>query len=97
MPKRGGGYTIKQWDQLCREGKKPGRQSLPYAVREYLDRKYQSTCGICGLKSYQDSHYDHIIPLAAGGTNETKNLWILCRRCNLRKGGRIGGGRIQDE
>ena len=31
---------------------------------------------------------DHIMPLARGGSNDRRNLQILCRRCNRCKGGR---------
>lgn len=30
-------------------------------------------------------HVDHIMPLARGGTNDRKNLQLLCQPCNLRK------------
>ena len=29
---------------------------------------------------------DHIVPLAAGGTNIEENLWLACNRCNGFKG-----------
>lgn len=28
---------------------------------------------------------DHIVPLALGGTNDTTNLQLVCRECNLKK------------
>lgn len=31
---------------------------------------------------------DHVIPLAAGGTNDPDNVVTACKRCNGRKGGR---------
>ena len=31
-------------------------------------------------------HVDHIVPLAAGGSNDRSNLQILCRECNEAKG-----------
>ena len=29
---------------------------------------------------------DHVVPLAAGGTNEAGNLVLACNRCNREKG-----------
>jgi 5-methylcytosine-specific restriction endonuclease McrA len=37
-----------------------------------------------GLTDNQD--IDHIVPLAAGGTNNLSNLQLLCEPCNLKKG-----------
>jgi 5-methylcytosine-specific restriction endonuclease McrA len=34
---------------------------------------------------------DHIIPLAAGGRTEEKNLWVACRPCNEFKGTQTHG------
>lgn len=39
-------------------------------------------------KVTSDRHVDHIIPLVEGGTNDRRNLQILCQSCNLEKGRR---------
>jgi len=36
---------------------------------------------------------DHIIPMAKGGTNNRKNLRVLCTTCNTIKGTKIEDGR----
>ena len=34
---------------------------------------------------------DHIIPQAAGGSDEVANLWLACRSCNQYKGKQVYG------
>lgn len=36
--------------------------------------------------SGKEFHVEHILPLAAGGTDELNNLALACYRCNLSKG-----------
>jgi 5-methylcytosine-specific restriction endonuclease McrA len=36
----------------------------------------------------EELHYDHIVPLAEGGTNDPTNFQLLCGQCNLKKGKR---------
>ncbi|MFE2605759.1 HNH endonuclease [Streptomyces mirabilis] len=38
-----------------------------------------------------DLTVDHVIPLAAGGTNRRENLRVLCRSCNSRRGSKPDG------
>ncbi len=56
-----------------------------------LRDQFDGVCGICrqALDLKADKyHYDHIVPLAAGGTHEMANLQIAHARCNLKKGAR---------
>lgn len=39
--------------------------------------------------SQQDLEYDHVIPLAMGGSNTDRNQ-LLCEVCNRRKGASLG-------
>lgn len=43
-------------------------------------------CAACRIKLDEAYHLDHIVPLAAGGTNERKNFQLLCPYCNRSKG-----------
>jgi hypothetical protein len=45
-------------------------------------------CLCCGATN--DLTFDHVLPLAKGGTHELANIQILCRRCNIAKGVRLG-------
>jgi 5-methylcytosine-specific restriction endonuclease McrA len=40
----------------------------------------------CCVDITEKRHIDHVIPLARGGTNDPRNLQLLCARCNRRKG-----------
>lgn len=53
------------------------------------------SCVFCGIKRfevYQDRavvarlEVEHIVPVSRGGSNDTANLTVACRRCNRRKG-----------
>jgi 5-methylcytosine-specific restriction protein A len=48
-------------------------------------------CQQCGFRTRTRTflHVDHILPLAAGGTNDIRNLQVLCSSCNLKKGKRV--------
>jgi 5-methylcytosine-specific restriction enzyme A len=68
-------------------GEKSKRIKLPIAVRKYvLDRDHYQ-CQSCGTTQQESAlEIDHIIALAAGGTNDISNLQTLCKTCNNRKG-----------
>jgi 5-methylcytosine-specific restriction endonuclease McrA len=49
-------------------------------------RKLQrDRCACCQAFLKGKGHIDHIVPLSRGGSNERRNLQILCRPCNLSK------------
>lgn len=72
--------------QATRRAKKTGGITAPQLREWFLAQK--KICHWCGVKCQQDSHIDHIIPLAKGGGHEARNLCIACPPCNLRKGAR---------
>lgn len=57
---------------------------LPKHIREQILKKYQHRCNVCGSQS--DLQIDHIKPVAKGGKDIAKNLQILRKTCNLKKG-----------
>ena len=57
--------------------------------RDTLWVRQGGLCAACGgpvQRRGLGSHVDHIVPLAAGGTSRFRNLQLLCRLCNQRKG-----------
>lgn len=45
-------------------------------------------CAACGVRADEGArlHIDHIVPVAAGGSNDRANLQLLCADCNIGKG-----------
>lgn len=55
----------------------------------YLLEQQKGRCAACGEwlpEERSEVHVDHIIPAAKGGTNDLRNLQLLHRVCNQRKG-----------
>ena len=64
-------------------GDPSNRRYIPPRVRKAVLEKYNFTCIYCGSK--EKLEIDHIIPLSSKGTNETDNLQVLCKVCNISK------------
>ncbi len=65
----------------------PTREHIPKGVKMYVWQRDQGRCVNCG--SNEKLEYDHIIPLAKGGSNTDRNIQLLCERCNRSKGSSI--------
>ncbi|MEK6272976.1 MAG: HNH endonuclease signature motif containing protein [Actinomycetota bacterium] len=63
------------------------RQAIPEQVRHEVWRRDQGHCVDCG--SRERLEYDHIIPVAQGGSNTARNIELRCERCNRSKGARV--------
>jgi hypothetical protein len=67
---------------------------LPVALRRRIIESSRHRCGYClssQLNDGQRYHFEHLIPLSAGGTTIEQNLWLACPRCNLHKGTQTDG------
>jgi hypothetical protein len=62
----------------------PRREAIPRAVRRVVFERDGGRCVDCGDRF--DLQYDHVIPLALGGSSAATNLQVLCGECNRRKG-----------
>ncbi|HEV2756621.1 MAG TPA: HNH endonuclease signature motif containing protein [Actinomycetota bacterium] len=63
------------------------REGIPQDVRLEVWRRDGGRCAECGRDELLE--YDHIIPIALGGSNTAKNLQLLCADCNRAKGAHI--------
>ena len=63
------------------------REPIPAGIRLYVWQRDQGCCISCGSKDRLE--FDHIIPVALGGSSTDRNLQLLCERCNREKGTKI--------
>lgn len=64
------------------------RRNIPSRVRFYVMKRDNYRCQLCGATALQGTllEIDHKVAVAAGGTNDEGNLWVLCNPCNSGKG-----------
>jgi tellurite resistance protein len=60
---------------------------IPREVRQRVWQRYGGRCAECQATSYLE--FDHIIPVARGGSNMDANVQLLCRMCNSKKSDHI--------
>ncbi len=67
-----------------------GRKAFSPAERVAIYDREGGHCFHCGdpISAY-DFHVDHLIPIAAGGSDEMDNLAASCAPCNLAKSDKI--------
>jgi 5-methylcytosine-specific restriction endonuclease McrA len=65
----------------------PKREVIPDDVKLLVWSRDGGACTRCGAK--QQLHFDHVIPVAKGGSNVPVNIQLLCQPCNLRKSDKI--------
>lgn len=60
------------------------RQPIPREIKVAVWQRDKGACVHCGSNAMLE--YDHIVPLALGGSNTERNLQLLCEACNREKG-----------
>jgi len=69
------------------------RERLPNWAKRAIISRDRGKCANCGknliLELEDDYHFDHIISLSIGGTNDLSNFQLLCKVCNLEKSNSI--------
>jgi hypothetical protein len=63
------------------------RESIPDDVKQLVWQRDGGRCSNCG--SQQRLEFDHIIPVAKGGSNTARNIQLLCETCNRTKGANL--------
>jgi 5-methylcytosine-specific restriction endonuclease McrA len=56
-------------------------------IRDLFLSNYGSSCKYCtSVLDVRNMVCDHVVPLSCGGPSTVRNLEMICRRCNTRKG-----------
>jgi 5-methylcytosine-specific restriction endonuclease McrA len=63
------------------------RKTIPDDVKQLVWLRDGARCTHCG--STTELQFDHVIPVALGGSDDPANLQILCGPCNRRKSASI--------
>jgi len=63
------------------------REPIPESVRLFVWQRDKGQCVRCG--SQERLEFDHIIPIALGGSNTERNIQLLCEPCNRSKGANV--------
>lgn len=67
---------------------KAKRAAIPQDVKMVVWQRDGGRCVAC--ESQVNLEFDHVIPVAMGGSNTARNLQVLCESCNRRKGATLG-------
>lgn len=63
------------------------RVPIPSHIMQAVWKRDMKCCVTCG--SGQSLEFDHIIPVAKGGSNSINNIQLLCQKCNRTKSSKI--------
>lgn len=62
------------------------RKAIPEKVKAEAWEQADGRCQQCGITLHgDDMHYDHVLPVALGGTNDVENIQLLCFSCHAEK------------
>ena len=81
------GYNDFMADEEGEGDERPRRSSIPSAVKQEVWQRDQGCCVDCGSNELLE--FDHIIPVAKGGANTSRNIQLLCEACNRSKSDKI--------
>lgn len=75
-------------DPIDESALSPKRERIPEDVKIAVWRRDGGACASCGSRTSLE--YDHIVPVARGGSNTVRNIELLCESCNRKKSDKIG-------
>jgi len=65
---------------------------IPQAVKIEVAIRDKGRCVKCGCNGSKLLEYDHLVPFSLGGrSDDPKNIRLLCRTCNRKKGAKMEG------
>ena len=70
------------------------RQHFPVWLKQAVLYRDKGTCVLCRadlsklMRTINNVHIDHIVPLDVYGSNDASNMQLLCATCNTKKGAR---------
>ena len=78
------GVRLKRGD-LIHLTRPAGRTPLTAATKAKATARWSRRCAYCGDED-GPFHFDHLYPVARGGTDEASNIVVACEACNFSKG-----------
>lgn len=79
------GHWVLSDPSVIRISRPSVRNPIPTAVKARARARAGHLCAYCGDEN-GPFHFDHLYPVARGGTDEAHNIVVACRECNLSKG-----------
>jgi hypothetical protein len=59
------------------------RNMITQELKDIVRERDNDKCAVC--HGYEELDYDHIVPLLKGGSNTSRNIRLLCRKCRVNK------------
>jgi hypothetical protein len=81
---REGGADVGEGGAGADAGRRSARPGISDEVKTFVWQRDGGRCVRCGTDAALE--FDHVIPLALGGSSTARNLQLLCEGCNRTKG-----------